>query len=55
MMATSFSGGRSHPERINDLGQASGMLYHLRCDLSAPFVVIYTAMHEPTPFGNPTT
>ena len=39
-----------YPERTTDHGQATDKLYHLRCESSAPFFVIYKAGREPTPY-----
>ena len=39
-----------YPERTTDHGQATGKLYHLRCESSAPYFVIYKAGREPTPY-----
>jgi hypothetical protein len=38
------------PERTTDHGQATGKLYHLRCESSAPFFVICQAGCEPMPY-----
>ena len=39
-----------YPERTTDHGQATGKLYHLRCEPSTPFFVIYKGGREPTPY-----
>jgi hypothetical protein len=39
-----------YPERTTDPGQATGKLYQLRCESSAPFFVIYKGRREPTPY-----
>jgi hypothetical protein len=38
------------PKRTTDHGEATGKLYHLRCESSAPFLVIYKARREPMPY-----
>jgi hypothetical protein len=35
---------------VPDHGQATGKLYHLRCESRAPFFIIYKAGREPTPY-----
>jgi hypothetical protein len=39
-----------YPERTTDHGEATGKLYHLRCESIAPFLVIYKARREPMPY-----
>jgi hypothetical protein len=66
-MATSFSGGRSRSTRREPptMGKQLVNFITCGCESSAPFVVIYKAGREPTPYsmviglyeflGNPTT
>jgi hypothetical protein len=39
-----------YTERTTDHGQATGKLYHLRYESSAPFFVIYKEGRKPTPY-----
>jgi hypothetical protein len=48
IMATSFSDGRSRSTTDNE--QVTGKLYHLRCESSAPYFVIYKAGRAPIPY-----
>jgi hypothetical protein len=41
-----------YPVKTTDHGQATGKLYHLRCESSSPFCVIYKAGREPTRIGD---
>jgi len=51
-MATSFSGGRSRSTQREPptMGKQLVNFITCGCELSAPFFVIYTAGHEPTPY-----
>ena len=47
-----FSGGRSHPERTTDHGQATGKLYHVRLRVQWTLFVIYKADVNPRRIGD---